>query len=103
MVSRQLDTLASPPKELGLLSNLIGQILPAKQDQNKVLDNSTKSTRVQKKATYNKSRMTAQNLLGHNSRPLDWLLHFLLRHVQRDQLNIASSRRALRPDLSLLI
>ena len=48
MISCQLETFSSPPKELGLLRDLIGQILPTKQDQDKLLDNSTKSTRVQK-------------------------------------------------------
>ena len=42
LVSCQLEILPSPPKELGLLSNLSSQILPTKCDQDKVLNNSTK-------------------------------------------------------------
>jgi hypothetical protein len=42
LVGCQLETLSSPPKELGLLSDLFGQTLPTKHGQDKVLVDSTK-------------------------------------------------------------
>ena len=56
-----------------------------------------------KKATYNESRMTAQNPLGNTGRLPDQFFHLLLRHTQRDQSDISSSRGTLRPILALLV
>ena len=50
-VSRQLETLSSSPKELGLLSDLLSQNLSMEHSQGRILDNTTKSTRVQKTLT----------------------------------------------------
>ena len=40
LVSCQLETLSSLPKELGLFNDLLSQILSTKNNQVKVLDNS---------------------------------------------------------------
>ena len=44
LVSRQLLTLSSSPKELSLLSDLLSQNLSTEHSQGRVLDNTTKST-----------------------------------------------------------
>ena len=55
LISRQLEILPSSPKELGLLSDLFGQTLPIKRDQDKALDNSTKLLEYKKNLQQDKS------------------------------------------------
>ena len=102
LVSCQLKTFSSAPKELGLLNDLLSQNLSTKHSQYKSTRPSNSTTRVQKD-THNKRRMAAQDPLGNVSRSLDRLLHLLPRHLLRGRIKIGHNRRTLRLILILLI
>ena len=60
LINRQLETLSSLPKILGLLSVLLSQFLSPRHSQDKVLNNVIQV--LEYKITYNKDGLTARIL-----------------------------------------